>query len=87
MTAAFPKSMFKGGMHGFDANSDIARRLATIITTINLFLTKSRISLVNILSKQEKTGGLVLYDSIVPALRQLYITIVIEEDIRFTAEN
>lgn len=86
-TTANPNAMFKAGMHGFDANSEIARRLKTILTTINLYLTKSRISLANILAKQETPGGLVLYDSFVTALRQLYITGVTEEDIRFAAEN
>ena len=84
---ANPNAMFRPGMHGFDPNSEMGRRLKQILTAINTFVTKAGISLANILAKQETPGGLVLYDSFVTALRQLFIPGVTEEDLRFVAEN
>jgi len=61
--------MFKPGLHGFDPNSEMGRRLKEILSLINTFVKRANISLANILAKQETPGGLVLYDSFVTALR------------------
>jgi hypothetical protein len=62
-------ALLQPGLHAFDPNSEIGRRLKTILGTINDYLTKAQKSMTNILAGQETPGGLILYDAFVTAIK------------------
>lgn len=70
-----------------DPNSEIGVRLKQILVKINDFVVIKRLQLANLLSPHETSGGLLPYDIFYQQLRNLNVTDVSDEDLRFLAEN
>ena len=47
----------------------MAQRLRSILARVSDYVTKTRISLVNVMSKYENAGGLVQYDQFITVLK------------------